>query len=350
MIPVHTRSEIGSDFDWASTESALGSSSALRPWAAAGEIVTYLESGRQALGVVSARLRAQGYIRLAMPSHYCESMLSPFVWDGWDVDFFPVSGDWRCVPSRVRHPEQTLIFSMAYFGVPESPEWLTFLQEQIGAGAKVLSDESHRVFDSGLHAAHFRVASLRKLLPVPDGAFLVGAEVEALRSGTQGDMRQQAMRTKSDYLRGLHTGGHRDLFLAAERMTDSQLTPATMSRATGDLLRRFAYPELRLRRKRNHRVLEEALTGSEFHVTTVHAPAPSHCVLEGERVPQLRQYLTERGIYCPVHWPKPDSQMRPESWRADVLSIPIDHRYDVNDMKTVAQAILAFEAEVQAKC
>lgn len=341
--------ELGSDFDWCSAESALAKVPQRLPWMRDSEQVTYLESGRQALALLSAHLRELGYARLLMPDHFCDSMVSAFQSDNWTIDFFAVDEDWHCVPpAHLATPEDTLIFSMSYFGVPESQSWLDFLSRARHAGAVVVSDESHRVLDAGPNIADYRIASLRKLLPVPDGAFLVGFERDLPAPGHQAAARLNAMREKSAHLRGQRPGRHLEMFHAAEEMTERDILPARMSTASHELIDLFDYRRLRERRRRNHDVLSSGLEGSGFRVNTDVAQVPSHLVLSGLRTQQLRKHLIRHRIYCPVHWPAPQGRPCPAGdWRTNILSIPVDHRYAEDDMLRVCAAVHEFTSEGQ---
>ena len=59
----------------------------------------------------------------------------------------------------------------------------------------------------------------------------------------------------------------------------------------------------------------------------------------------LRQYLTDRNIYCPVHWPlsrlhAPDERL--EKLLAGELSLVCDQRYTEQDIRRIAQAAADF--------
>lgn len=335
--------ELGSDFAWPSDSLLRGNDTV--PWTSDPDHLLYLESGRQALALVSGHLRQRGFKALVFPSHYCESMITPFIRDGWEVQLIAVDSTWRCVPPDrpLPDPAHTLIFSMSYFGVPESPTWLAFLNESVALGARVLSDETHRLLEPGLAAAHFRVGSLRKLVPVPDGAFLAGVEGETSSTGRQGAIRRDAMRVKATYLAGELSGPHLPLYAHAESVTEADERPARMSVVAEQMVSVVDYEKLAEARMLNHAYLEEELTELGVQVTTGQARVPSHAVISLPDVRALRTYLTGQRIYCPIHWPvPPKSYPRRSLWRDDVLSIPIDHRYSAADMERVVSAINDF--------
>src|ERR1035437_7094469 len=70
-------SEIGSDFELAESKYLTPGESPRMPWEDSLKTI-YVESGRQALGVVEAELRTQGHTHLHVPSYLCDTMIEPF--------------------------------------------------------------------------------------------------------------------------------------------------------------------------------------------------------------------------------------------------------------------------------
>ena len=340
--------QLGSDFDWDSAIMCPEGGQQEPPWVSPTEAVSYFESGRQAIASLISHLASEGRSRVMMPSHYCESMVQPFLRAGWTIDFCRVGKDWVINPPSepLERPTETLIFSASFFGVSESSSWSAFLREERARGAVVLSDETHRVLGQGLPLADFRVASLRKMLPVPDGGALVGLDVPSSPGGKQGELRELAMKAKSQVLRGRAEVDYLRLFGEAERETDRLVAPASMSSATNSLVERLDYEFMRQRRTENARQLVGGLDGCSTRVSTAHAPVASHVVVSGPDIASLRRHLISRRIFPPVHWPEPELGPHPPwPWRTDVLSNPIDHRYTPEDMERVVAAVTEFETE-----
>jgi len=67
---------------------------------------------------------------------------------------------------------------------------------------------------------------------------------------------------------------------------------------------------------------------------------PSFFPMLVDRRDELREYLKTKEIYLPVHWPKPDGVENPIYDR--IISIPVDSRYDKEDMERVAREINGF--------
>jgi hypothetical protein len=339
--------ELGSEFDWALDGRVTGAAES-PPWSVKRSDVVYLESGRQALALASELLRQRGFRTLLMPQHFCESMIEPFVRDQWDIHFYEFDDEWaaQTPEAPLASPETTVVLSFPAFGVPESLDWLAFLAEVQSQGSVVISDESHRVLSAGLSQADVRIASLRKMLPLPDGAFVTGlSTAPTLTSGgVQAVARAEAMVEKTRFLSGERTDSkHLAMFARAEELTHRQAAPATMSEVSAERIDAFDWEALRSSRYANAAALTRELVGTSYRVTTSAAEVPSHVVVSGPDVLGLRGHLIASRIYCPIHWVRPEDEPRPASWRDDLLSIPVDHRYTPEDLIRVAEAIHEFE-------
>lgn len=342
--------EIGSDFELIQDEWLRESDSP--PWEVEGEAISYVESGRQALRLAAGALRSQGFDQLFVPRHHCESMTQAFVAEGWTIRLLPVGRDLqvsaRTVREHVGPPGRGVILHAPYFGQVEKGDLLEVLADLERGGVPVIVDETHRTAAPTLHAGRIRVASLRKLLPVPDGAYVAGLRSRARRvaaSSGAAEIRLEAMIRKSSYIRsgGREPSDHRAMFAAAEDVTDSNLLPARMSTFSSELVRRLDYQRISRQRQENAQAFVAALGASHY---TVVAPVgdpgttPSHIVLSGNEIAGLRAFLASHGVFCPVHWPRPPGI--DGEWRTDVISVPVDHRYLPEDMERAAALVSTY--------
>jgi hypothetical protein len=357
------RTDLGSDFElveprWLTREAV---SPPWLPGPNSNERVHYFQSGRQALTAVATQLRQSGRDRLLLPEYFCDSMLEPFVRDHWEVRLLSVTADLSVEPESVRalleQPERTVILSAPYFGKPASQGLGDALTASAEAGAIVVADETHNWFSGPSRPAHFRVGSLRKMLPLPDGAYLAGPLGEsALVEGTAEDsvlvtLRRHAMAEKSRYLRGDHTGNlHLELFREAECMVETRLRPMPMSARSHDLITQFDYQGIAERRRANARTIVRALNSSASSFRPLFPClegvvdwVPSHVVLSGPDPIGLRRHLASHRIFCPIHWP-PSRILPPRrGWPSYGPSIPVDHRYGEADMERVAAAVQSYK-------
>lgn len=337
---------IGSDFETADSEWITGVGSQ-PPWNDGRSDWVYVESGRQALSLIARSLVERGVTKVAVPEYLCASMLDPLrelptlaitaypLNDAFDVHFEEVE-------RQVRGPDWAVLFA-SYFGQSPSRDRKQLVSMLRDVGTIVIEDETHRVFAPGGVPAHYRFASLRKLLPVGDGAYVTGLsdEVGLLGVPVSDSRRWEAMDLKADVRRfGGDERPHKDLFATENARLEEQGRIRLATSRTREELARLDYNGLADRRVRNASVLRHAVA-ELGGVRLVHASPgspDSHVVISVDRPRELQRYLAQERIYCPIHWPEPRNWGAPD-WRNDVISLPVDHRYARQDMERVVDSI-----------
>lgn len=341
-----TTKPIGSDFESLSqTETA---ELTIPPWGRDGRRVAYLETGRQALRLIAETLSKQGRNKLLVPGLLCESMIQPFIACGWRIRSLGLRDDLGLPESAIRmlneEPERTVILLAAYFGRSPDRVHQSLAREANRVGAIVIEDETHRVFRPGSEHADYSFASLRKLLPVGDGAYLKGDD-EVLQAasllGESDSLRWAAMDAKRDALRGNADSDYRTLLIQENEVLERTGRLKRASSRSVDTIALLPYETMAQARLVNATHLRARLTAAGFDsFQTVDGDVPSHLVLYVDEPKKLQAGLAARGIYGAIHWPRVTGIAGLSAWRSDLFSVPIDHRYDRGDMERVAQAII----------
>ena len=159
-----------------------------------------MSNGKQALALVARTLRARGTRTVLMPRYRCEAMAVPFALEGMRVLPVDVGADLLldpCVLSEAldRAPGAAVVHCETY-GNHGGQELTSALAIARMRGSAVILDATHSLVDRLLAAATSPgalgeiaggsepwdaiVASTRKLLPVPDGAWLAWSESSSL--------------------------------------------------------------------------------------------------------------------------------------------------------------------------
>lgn len=342
--------EIGSDFETVDPAFLRAAVAQSLPWEST-ESTWYVQSGRQALMLVQETLRSAGHHVVHVASFVCDSVVQAFTANGWTVRQIPVNRDLVVEPATLEaRVTEGVLLHTPYFGREDSSAMTSTLLSLRERGVTVVADETHRIFSAPSAVADFRVASLRKLLPVYDGGYVcsTGTPMRAPEP-TDPDLaalRERAMRTKSLALRaGRPDDTHRGLFAAAEDALERATSPRLISPESFEILRHLDLDRMRSVRTRNAAALARAL-GEERRYRVINPPSanllPSHLVLETDHPHALRKWMTEDRIYCPIHWPPCELLPRVGPWPDRYLSIPVDHRYDDADMARIAARLLAF--------
>lgn len=309
------------------------------PWAN-GPNVSYVQTGRQAIAAIATHYAKEGRDHLLVPGFLCESMLVGFDKQYWNFAFYRVTDrltiDYDDLFCKISDPDRTVVMTAAYFGSEPTDEHVRLVRRLRKLGTRVVEDETHRVLGALEPLGDVAIASLRKVLPVADGAYIRGGfEVQpsVLRSHTG----WQAMQHKSEG----DLASAQETYKEASEVLSSWLSPpAVASVRSLDTLFTLNYKELRKRRRENARTLRMAIADIEGLEPVISAEVPSHLVIRISNPKRIQKSLAERGIFCPIHWPQPQC-LQGNSWKDDLLSLPVDHRYKRGDMLHIAYQLEA---------
>ncbi len=293
-----------------------------------------------------------------VPAYCCWSVVQPFRELGVPYRYYPVDRALHVDPEQVRKRAAGAgaLQVVHYFGFPADPELFDL-------GVPVLEDAVQAVLSPALRrSGNWAIGSLRKFFAVPDGAFLTGREpfkVPRLKpaSGKAYGRKLFGRMLKHDAVaRGDRARWNEalEMLLATESALDAL---HAMSPRTAEALRGVPIAQLAERRRRNYTTLFDALR------PVFGAPRSGVRPLLGELPPgvvpyglpilashrdELQAHLARRGIHTVVHWDLPDDIEKsefPDSWwvHERELTLPIDHRYELVDMATIAGAVAAFK-------
>lgn len=338
--------EIGSEFEYP-TDEQLDAGGHLSQWIGAG--MQAVSTGRQALGLIAARLAADGRAGILVPDHYCESMTDPFRRHGLVVVTVPTTPE--CLldadamdAALATHPGMAVLHCET-FGTQADPDLACVLDRARTGDHAVVVDRTHSVMGSPGWRGDYEMASLRKLLPIPDGAWISGLGPALSQDPLSAEfvrLRTLAAHTKSDYLHHQRADkAHLELFGQAEDLLDQLIHAAAMSAEASALLDRLDRERIRAARLRNAIQLAEGVAelGVEVANPSGWPHSPCYLVIRVPDAAALRRALVHESIYCPIHWPRPAELDASVRWRDDLLSLVIDQRYTTNDMERLQGAL-----------
>lgn len=127
----------------------------------------------------------------------------------------------------------------------------------------------------------------------------------------------------------------------------SSLKTGNMSRLTRSLLSTFNFEEIRNSRKSNFMFLHQNLEiKNKFKLNTQHT-GPLFYPYLTDAGNELKKYLIKNKIFTPTFWPElsflpPDFEIE-KFLVENLVFLPIDHRYDSQDMQLIINKIIDFE-------
>jgi hypothetical protein len=249
-----------------------------------------------------------------------------------------------------------LVLAVNYFGVRGGEHWRLWRNR---CACVLIEDHTQDPFSAWARQsnADYAVCSIRKTLPVPDGAILWSPAGHPLPrpcdtlSCNGSWLKAAAMLYKQGYLSGALGLEVKTEFRKMQLRGESELSNGQCSRISpmsAALLSRGAPQLWREQRNLNTRELLKLLENWEIAqpVYTTwpsgHAPFTFPLVFEDEEQRNFYQdRLRQEEIYCAVEWvcDTPDNNARDLSAR--ILSIPIDHRYGREEMRRIADVLTA---------
>ena len=346
--------EFGSEFDWDSNLPFVAKGSA--PYFTEDGLTKY-RSGRDALKAVAQAYQHQTKTVL-LPALCCESMVSPFVLNGYTPIFYKMESDYTANVADVEKKleKNCLFLYMSYFGV------VPFTGKQL----KLWKEKYHCVFiedktQNALHetgskdyAPDVTVTSIRKWLAIPDGG-LLWSKVSGIKNGGKEEVFEQvrlaAMRKKSAYLatgEGELKTEYREMLQFAAEALDKAADPYAISSFSEEILNEIDFKSILRIRQENVEVLKAALDtlrsqGTLAYITECPKASTLYFPILVKDRDRLQKYLAERNIYCPVIWPIPEESKGicevAEYTALHMLALPCDQRYTTQDMRYIASVV-----------
>lgn len=317
----------------------------------------YLLSGRTALEYIIRDVMKHHNVKsVLLPSYCCHTMIEPFFRNGVSVRFYDVYFD-EMNGLSIEVPqakENEIFYYMRYFG----------FHQLMGADLNkinkdfmvVIEDSTHSWLsgDIGCHADYSYV-SYRKwtgfdaiaLANKETGTFsdfpeAVNIEYSRLRkqaSSMKRTFMDSGIGEKQEFL---------DLFNKAEQLLETDYVGYKPSTDTMAAFLQLDTASIAKNRQRNAKILIDGLKDIpeiKLMFQTVKADEVPLFVpiLTRESRTELRKYLIDNAIYCPIHWPKSayhnGISKRGEELYQHELSLVCDQRYGSDDMDRIVECI-----------
>lgn len=246
-----------------------------------------------------------------------------------------------------------LVLAVNYFGVRSSEPWSEWRKK---TPCVLVEDHTQDPFSTwALHStAEYAVCSIRKTLSVPDGAILWSPLNLALPPASTGRdwngsaLKAAAMWYKREYLAGNLSPEHKTRFRELQLEGEHLLGASSCSAISpmSEAILSSGVPHLwREQRIENARTLLGAL-----HLENAepayrdwpegHAPFTLPIVFPDQQSrDRYQRCLQAEDVYAPVEWVCDSDDRNAMDLSSRILSLPIDHRYDREDMLRIAQAI-----------
>ena len=340
------RWEIGSEFQWMGLPQA--------PFAPWPEPSTWYLLGRHAVVGLLRNLTATPR-SLWLPGYFCHDVMD--YWRSFsqiaiyaDDPRWP-EPDW----STLKPAKDDIVLAVNYFGIRSGEPWQHWHEKH---ACFLLEDHSHDpVSGWAQHSgADYAFSSLRKTMPVPDGAILWSPLGHPLPTAVDQDisgstLKLAAMIWKREYLDGRAIPAAKSTYRQWQRAGEDAFDRSTKISSASPYSQQYLACGMPVAWRRQRaanvrrllRQLPPSFEGKPVFTSWPHDSVPLaavFCFRSQTARDLVRKCLEESNIYCPVHWPAPahcDSSVR--ELAATILTIPADHRYRNADMDRIARIL-----------
>ena len=288
-----------------------------------------LNCGRNALAYL---IRTRNIKSLLLPKFLCDSISHICEREGISVRYYRINNQFL-LDDSVELKENEWLFLVNYYGQLSN----AVISSYVNRYKHVIVDQAHSYFQLPLAGVDMMYVC-RKYFGVADGAFLYTTEQ------TEQDFPLDQSFDRMRFLLGRYERSAAEFY--SEYTLNNQrfaVEPIKrMSLLTRNLLHGIDYERVYARRTENYRYLQNQLGKiNELKLTTEEGTFMyPFKVPNGDR---LRKQLQREKIYVPTLWPcvfricsKEDIEYQ---MARDILPLPIDQRYDLNDMEYMTNKI-----------
>lgn len=355
--------EIGSEF-WLS-EIPKSYSKGNPEWIDLWGNTVLTSSGRGAISLMLDSIEEDvKYKTVLLPAYICESVIIPFIKKGYNCYFYDIGTNLEPNTNHIANylGEKIGIFlHMGYYGFPTNAKIGNLIKHFKKNGTIIVEDITHTLFSyyKRYKENDYYIASLRKWFGIPSGGFLASKnrEVRSIKKikDSFSSIRKEALLIKGKYTQ---TGNQQlkyqflKMFKSAEEELNNDPAPYDIDGVSNTIILKFDVNELILRRRENFSSLLrhikdiKAINTVFDYLTNKICPFFFPIYVEKYR-DEMRQYLIDEKVYCPVHWPIPAQIKNIESLISkkvyeNIISIPCDQRYELNDMESIISLLKKF--------
>lgn len=322
--------------------------------------ITYLRSGREALMAVALDCKKEENPVLLMPAYCCWSMSAPFEKAGWKVVYYRLNRDLTVdlsyLDMLLEHYHPSAVLTMNFFGVASTRQAVNRVKE-FAPGIIVIEDFSHCTFfikDIFDDKVDYYVSSIRKSVGVCDGSIVLSREKLCVQVKPYIAEFSES-RVAAQTLKGKYTfsksNEDKATFLSILRNGEETLNQFdsvhSISPMAAEMLAQINGGSIAYARRENMKHMVSLLNGKVRMPENIHLSfdgAPFSLPIVANDQALIQNKLAENGVYAAVLWPLSEEAGRVCEnslyFSEHMLSIPIDQRYNWDDIEDMANIIL----------
>lgn len=294
-----------------------------------------------------------------VPSFTCHTVIKPFIDRNIQIFGYPVKKDLSIDNLKFKelidkvNPDVILLHG--YFGF-DTLSGITTLIEDLRKRKTVaiIEDITQTMFSNYGHInSDFKIGSIRKWFPIPDGALMTKLETKCLEEDTEmAHAQMTALKEKGAFICdniGIKDE-IREKFNSAESLLDTRTLTYRMSKASFNLIESFDIKSINKTRRDNYNYLAQRLSihqglklATPLCCGDLETPFMLPIYIESGRT-EFQKYMASNNVFPTIIWKCPNELADQKSKEVDyiynnILCFYVDQRYDIEDMKKVADIV-----------
>lgn len=293
-----------------------------------------LNCGRNALAYL---LEAKGIKKLYLPSFLCDSVANVCKKYGVEVVFYHIGENW--LPKDLVIDGDAWLYIVNFYGQITRED----LARLAAAYRNIIIDNAQAYFDAPL-ANVDTLYTCRKFFGVSDGAVLY------TNSKLERSLEIDESFNRIHYVLGRYERTASEFYEEAAQNNDifDNEPIKEMSRLTKNLLRSIDYEYVKQVRTNNFAYLHEKLREvNKLNVRLIEGAFMYPLLIDDGM--KIRKQLQQMKIYIPTLWPNVLEECEPDTleykFAAEILPIPVDQRYGIEDMEYLVEVIRSVSTE-----
>jgi hypothetical protein len=372
--------EIGGFFEFPKFESFGSGDSVYQHLKNANENFQLVRDGRQAIKTVLLNIKNIKNMTCFLPAYLCKSIIQPFNELNLDIKFYGLS---NILKPELDEIKDSVVFVIDYFGRDTLSN--KEIYELLGRNNILILDTTHSILNqekfSVKEKSYYLISSLRKMFPIPDGGVIYSNEnfnfvpvglptgyeksLESMilrsfyiNTSNPGSLQNNKMKSimkriygesglKDENLKTLkqyYLSLHHDYEL--EKFDDVGI-PQNIPAISLQIMNNISYPEIVKKRKENLKFFYKEIEEDDrflYDFNEIKSPfmLPLKFQSETERN-SVKDLLIKNDIYPPLLWDLDEIVPKEYSYehelRKRIMMIPIDQRYDTDNLSIVAELL-----------
>lgn len=309
----------------------------------------FIRCGRDAIRLIAKNLKSNVVL---LPSFCCESMISPFQDCNKEIRYYKIKSDFSIdTDDLIKKADcDCSILIMNYFGLNKTDKIINEIR-LLSFNVEIIEDFTHialDIVDLFNYQVDYYVCSMRKWMPIVEGGIIITnknlGKINYWENNKFSENRKKGFSIKNKFLNfvkdDLNKNEYRRLFDEADLSLSNDKRIMQASDESVKYLQRINYLEIYRQRSNNYSILYDMLKEFDCLLPKIET-CPFNFPVNVFNRNNVQKNLSNDNLYLQVIWPINDKQKEccKEAFYISehILCIPIDQRYNSNDMMQISK-------------